>query len=329
MLVPNQKFVVRRHRSNKEHYNSLGYYNEPWAGTFEVPAEHLANHSPQEVLFTCDDNPDHPPYLMSMDHKSLGIRCPTCAGQGVRKGVYFADRFPELLKFWSEKNTISPSECKSGSPRKVWWKCEQGKNHPDHEMSPFHKGTKKQKCPYCVGLKLCDENSLAKSYPHLLEEWHPRNEKSPSEYFKHSKYKVWWRCSACSYDWETSIANRTKSVLPTSCPKCAKYGFQLDKPAKIYLVRWYGEGIEFLKMGITNRDTVERIAQQHNRSEKKLNYEILYEFPFSSGVECRKMEQLLIDNFEMGFAPKEVFPDGHTETTSMANLPRIVEFLHK
>ncbi len=42
----------------------------------------------------------------------------------------------------------------------------------------------------------------------------------PDAVTPNSNKRVWWRCKACGYEWETSICNR--NLQNTSCPKCAK-----------------------------------------------------------------------------------------------------------
>ena len=58
----------------------------------------------------------------------------------------------EILKRWSEDNTISPDDVSYGSPRVVKWIC--GKNHTWE--APVNKMTSRTSlgCPYCAGQKV-------------------------------------------------------------------------------------------------------------------------------------------------------------------------------
>ncbi|MBQ9355282.1 MAG: hypothetical protein IJT84_06350 [Clostridia bacterium] len=58
-------------------------------------------------------------------------------------------------------------------------------------------------------------------YPELLKEWnYGKNVISPTKYVVGSAKKVWWKCSICGHEWETSIRHRT--LRGNGCPICAK-----------------------------------------------------------------------------------------------------------
>lgn len=58
-------------------------------------------------------------------------------------------------------------------------------------------------------------------YPELLKEWnYDKNVISPTKYVVGSAKKVWWKCSICGHEWETSIRHRT--LRGNGCPICAK-----------------------------------------------------------------------------------------------------------
>lgn len=64
------------------------------------------------------------------------------------------------------------------------------------------------------------ENSLGESYPELVDEWaiNLNGTLTPYNVSKYSEKKVWWRCSKCSGEWQTIVANRSKG---SGCPYCA------------------------------------------------------------------------------------------------------------
>ena len=62
------------------------------------------------------------------------------------------------------------------------------------------------------------ENSFAKIYPALLDEWdYEKNAPLLPDYFtRGSNMKIWWICKN-GHSWKSSIANRCKG---TGCPEC-------------------------------------------------------------------------------------------------------------
>ena len=72
-----------------------------------------------------------------------------------------------------------------------------------------HKGGK----PF---LEWCKENG--KRGEKLANEF---REELPTKLAKGSDYKAKWKCGTCSHVWRAAVKNRTESVRPCGCPKCA------------------------------------------------------------------------------------------------------------
>jgi hypothetical protein len=106
------------------------------------------------------------------------------------------------------------------------------------------------------------------------------------------------------------------------CPKCTQGGFDRAKPTTFYLVRWIGFCDEFLKFGVTNRTTEDRVKKQ--ASKAKLDYEILHEFRFEDGNIPWQIETWCKTSFDTAICPPTWLPDGYTETVSMDHLPEIL-----
>ena len=70
------------------------------------------------------------------------------------------------------------------------------------------------------------ENSIAKEFPNLLEEWdYERNGNLKPEMFSAgSNEKVWWKCKDCGNSWQAVIRERVKG-----CKKCLKCKNSQDK----------------------------------------------------------------------------------------------------
>lgn len=75
-------------------------------------------------------------------------------------------------------------------------------------------------CPYCTGMSVSSDNSLASLYPDVAEEWfHERNDLRPDEVVAHSHKKYWWRCSRVpSHIWEAPPGQRVEKK--SGCPQC-------------------------------------------------------------------------------------------------------------
>ena len=148
-------------------------------------------------------------------------KCPYCSGKKPVAGVNdLGTTHPELCLEWNyEKNiAISPSSVYKASTKKVWWKGKCG-----HEwQATVGSRTAGNGCPYCSNVKvLAGYNDLLTLNLEIAKEWHPtkNGNSKPQDFIVGSGKKVWWKCETCGYEWQTSIANRTK-VNGTGCPKC-------------------------------------------------------------------------------------------------------------
>ncbi len=66
------------------------------------------------------------------------------------------------------------------------------------------------------------ENSLAKHRPDLIKEWDYEKNKplTPNNVMLNCNEKVWWKCSVCGHEWQTTVAERGGHDK-TNCPICA------------------------------------------------------------------------------------------------------------
>ena len=63
----------------------------------------------------------------SVKARSNGEKCPICSGARIVAGINdLATLEPLLVKQWSEKNKIKPTEVSIGSHKKVIWRCKKG-----------------------------------------------------------------------------------------------------------------------------------------------------------------------------------------------------------
>ena len=193
----------------------------------------------------------------SVKARSNGEKCPICSGARVIAGINdLATLEPLLVKRWSKKNKIKPTEVSIGSHnkvlagfndfatllpgiaaewsdrnypllptqvtvfanRKAWWKCKDCRREWNTLISTRSGGSK---CPYCSGyIFLKGFNDLQTTHPEIASEWSEKNlPLKPDEVNAKSRKNVWWRCSKCGNEWKSVINARVKGTV---CPVCAE-----------------------------------------------------------------------------------------------------------
>jgi hypothetical protein len=125
---------------------------------------------------------------------------------------------PDIAQQWDAvlNAPLTPYDVTAYDNRNYYWECEEGHSWP---ASPANrcKGTG---CPFCNHkLPIIGENDLLTLHPALCEEWHPNNDKVPSEYLPQSHDPVRWICRRCRHEWEAPIYSR---VNGSGCPGCLK-----------------------------------------------------------------------------------------------------------
>jgi Probable Zinc-ribbon domain len=131
----------------------------------------------------------------------------------------------ELLeKEWHPSNPFPISSLTPSSAKKVWWKCSVDERH-EWETRFFARSANGQGCPYCLGKKVLEEDSMAGRFPHLLLEWdYTKNgDLDPKTLACKSGKKAHWKC-AKGHEWITSIRHRTSGGRKeggTNCPYCS------------------------------------------------------------------------------------------------------------
>ncbi len=147
-----------------------------------------------------------------------GHRCPYCSNNKVLRGRNdLVTKRPDLINQWhpTKNEGLKPTEVSEFSGKKVWWLGECG-----HEWEATIAQRSNQGCPYCAGRRvLVGFNDLAFKNPKLASEWHPvkNNGLKPTEVTEGSDKNVWWLCSICSCEWESTVGNRNRG---NGCPRC-------------------------------------------------------------------------------------------------------------
>ena len=158
----------------------------------------------------------------SVKARSNGEKCPICSGARVIAGINdLATLEPLLVKQWSKKNKIKPTEVSIGSHKKVIWRCEKGH---EWEAAVKSRTINKTGCPYCSHNKvLAGFNDLVTLLPDIAAEWSDRNYPLlPTQVTVFANRKAWWKCKDCGREWNTLISTRSGG---SKCPYCSGYIF--------------------------------------------------------------------------------------------------------
>ncbi|WP_165982369.1 zinc-ribbon domain-containing protein [Dankookia rubra] len=148
--------------------------------------------------------------------------CPFCKGLRVLSDESFAAADPDLAAQWHpERNgDLRADGVSPHSNRKAWWVCP---SNPRHVWDAIVANRRKSRgCPFCRGLRVVPEESLAALRPDAAAEWHPeRNgDLRPEDVTVQSNKEVWWRCAANpSHEWPAAVYDRTRSAR-NGCPFC-------------------------------------------------------------------------------------------------------------
>ncbi|WP_428912055.1 zinc-ribbon domain-containing protein [Niallia sp. Krafla_26] len=123
----------------------------------------------------------------------------------------------KLIKEWNwEKNIgLDPHNLDVLAKAKLWWKCQEG-HEWEARLDHRQRGSN---CPYCSGMLLAPENSLAFKHPEVAKEWnYERNKVKPEEVSRATTKIYWWICKK-KHEWRTSVSNRTRRG--DQCPYCS------------------------------------------------------------------------------------------------------------
>lgn len=238
-MMVDQLVKVKWNNANKQYYISKGYQFTKLGNEFYVNVDDLSSGSHSLVKFVCDycvgknqleekdqwkvykqllvqrkkNNKDCCNHDICRSNKAWEIRMVNVINNKNTLG----DKYPHLIEEWSEKNEKSPFEYSFASEAKVLWKCKE----KGHEWYAYinNRSSQNTGCPYCTGVSVCKETSIAFTHPELALEWHPTKNTNITmfEVSKGSDRKVWW-LGKCDHEWESDVSHR---VHGRGCPYCA------------------------------------------------------------------------------------------------------------
>lgn len=129
-----------------------------------------------------------------------------------------------LLKEYSNKNSLPASKISAGTRNKAYWKC--SKCGYEWSASVEHRANRRQGCPVCSGRVVTDDYNLYKWCmdngdfgKQLIEEYSKDNDTDMKNLFPFSSMYIKWECKKCGCRWETKLSHRTR--YKTGCPKCS------------------------------------------------------------------------------------------------------------
>ena len=85
------------------------------------------------------------------------------------------------------------------------------------------------------------------------------------------------------------------------------------------------DNIMYIKFGITNKTAQERLDQIVSTS--KMDYYLIDDFFSGNGWLIKDVEKEIKKSFECKVCPKELLPDGWTETVAIRELDKLLSFL--
>ncbi|WP_329324599.1 zinc-ribbon domain-containing protein [Streptomyces luteogriseus] len=135
-----------------------------------------------------------------------------------RRTRFLIAEYPGIAAQWHPTlNTdLDLSLIGPGSHRTAFWQCDRG-----HVWeAKVHSRVAGSGCPQCAGYVPRGRVKLSDRAPHLVNEWHPRNDVSPDSVGPGSQHKAWWLCPA-GHEYQARVSNRSRG---TGCPTCARAG---------------------------------------------------------------------------------------------------------
>lgn len=135
--------------------------------------------------------------------------------------------YDEKVKYWSDKNDVSPREVAKGSKSKYFFDCDQC-NH-DFRASLDNITQNKSWCPFCGSSKLCDDTDCHLCFQRSFASheksvfWSFENEVTPRQVSKSSSNKYYFNCVDCNHIFQTTPSHISAGQWCSYCPKWSHF----------------------------------------------------------------------------------------------------------
>ena len=176
----------------------------------------VAPHSSKAVWWQCERGHE---WRRKIAYEIDSQGCPYCSGRLACKDNSLATLHSDLAREWdvTKNGFLSPHDVTVKTRKRVWWRSDRGHSW---QMNISVRCSGIGGCPYCVGKRVCEENSFQTLSPQITGEWDKEKNKdlNPELVTNHASIKVWWKC-AKGHTWQALVRSRT--IIGTDCPVCA------------------------------------------------------------------------------------------------------------
>lgn len=180
-------------------------YAQQWHPTKngELTPSNVTPRSAKKVWWQCEKGHEWEGSIVNRNLNDIHdtAPCAVCLGNVLQVGVNdFASLKPELVKFWSNDNPISPQEVTARSNKKVVWECEEGHKFKAAPGDFTH-------CSLCSGRRFKKgENDIASTYPELMSKWDASANDDPTTLNASRKsIPYFWLCEK-GHQWKVSLS---------------------------------------------------------------------------------------------------------------------------
>lgn len=156
-MIINQRVITKWNRRTKQYYSNLGYEFTKYGNELEIDVFHLPKGSSLIIKAICDYCNESLLNRRRVDlkdnEKDCCINCMHLKVSEIqienasKNGNSLAEKFPELIKEWSNKNEKTPYDYAYSSNQKVFWQCEKGH---EWESTINDRTNKKSNCKNCT-----------------------------------------------------------------------------------------------------------------------------------------------------------------------------------
>lgn len=224
-----------------------------------TPDDHKPG-SRTRVWWTCS-NEAHPEYQAAIaNRRLLGVSCPQCSVPFKKSVAHKGSAV--ILKQWSSKNLLQPTQVYAKANTPVLWECDACRYEWATRVS--YRVTNDRGCPSCTG-RLIEGKSVADVLPQIAGEWSEKNTSTANEVAVGSNKLIWWKCPNNHGEYQMRPADRRAGYF---CRKCvlAKRSLGAQRPA--VAAEWHPTKNETLTPNDVMKGTLQKVWWQCKRQHE-------------------------------------------------------------